>query len=60
MTITGEREGGNQLTWVGAPTCSQGRTAAATSVVPVAAWVPSEIEPVELPGTRCAGAPAAP
>ena len=35
VTITGEREGGNQLTSVGGPTVSQRRAATATSVVPV-------------------------
>ncbi len=37
-------DGGNQLTCVGAPTFSHGRAAAATSVLPVAGCVPSEIE----------------
>ena len=44
LTITGARDGGNQLTWVGAPRVSQGRAAAAISVVPVAGCIPSEIE----------------
>ena len=38
----GERDGGNQLTWVGAPTVSQGRGAAAIAIVPVAGCRPSE------------------
>ena len=42
VAITGERDGGNQLTCVGAPTVSHGRGAAATSIVPVAGCVPSE------------------
>src|SRR5580704_15121921 len=43
LTITGESEGGNQLTCVGAPTVSHGRGATAISVVPVSGWAPSEI-----------------
>ena len=44
VAITGEREGGNQLTCMGAPTRSHGRAAAATSVAPVAGCMPSETD----------------
>ena len=50
LASTGELDGGNQLTCVGAPTRSHGRGAAAISVAPVAAWRPSEID-------RCGSVP---
>ena len=49
-TITGERDGGNQVTATGALSFSQGRTAAAISIVPGPSRTPSETVRTALTG----------